>query len=227
MQGHIKAALALAAAAAGVATAQNCNGFAELCDRKYSEVTFAAAHNAAFVGTGPAHNQFDYPEAQFDRGIRYFTTQTHDKDGTIEQCHTDCLLLDVGAFSEIVVSIKNKLDANPREVATLLITNGADNIDVAKFGDIFVDTGADQYVFTPDGTLGIDDWPTLGQLIDAGTRLVVFMGKWCKTEDSSRVAQVLMIKPDYNSDTSRVPYILGMYTTRVEEHLEIYDYGSS
>lgn len=212
MQGHIKTALALTAAAgAGVATAQNCNGFAELCDRKYSEVTFAAAHNAAFVGTGPSHNQFDYPEAQFDRGVRYFTTQTHDKDGTIEQCHSECFLLDVGPFSEIIVSIKNKLDANPREVATLLITNGADNIDVARYGEVFAQTGVDQYVFTPDGQLGLDDWPTLGQLIDAGTRLVVFMGR-LKVKARYTIGHMLITGSDYNSDTSKVPYILGEYS---------------
>ncbi len=162
--------------AAGV-TAQNCNGFAELCGRRYSEVTFAAAHNAAFVGTGPSHNQFEYPEAQFDRGVRYFTTQTHDRDGVIKQCHSDCFLLDVGPFSELLVSLKGKLDANPREVVTLLVTNGADNIDINRFAEVFRETGMDQYAFQPGGQLGLGDWPTLGQLIDSGTRLVVFMGR--------------------------------------------------
>lgn len=178
MRELLKPVSALLAVAAGLAAAQDCNGRAELCDRKYSEVTFAAAHNAAFVGTGPSHNQFEYPEAQFDRGVRYFTTQTHDKDGTIEQCHSDCFLLDVGPLAELLVSLKGRLDANPREVATLLITNGEDNIDVARYADVFQETGMDQYVFQPEGQLGLDDWPTLGQLIDAGTRLVVFMGRF-------------------------------------------------
>ncbi|KAK7749153.1 hypothetical protein SLS62_008441 [Diatrype stigma] len=191
MQGRILQALLALTSAAGAAMAQDdsaCNGHVELCDKRYSEVSFAAAHNAAFVGTSPSHNQHEYPEGQFDRGVRVFTTQTHDKDGAIEQCHSDCLLLDVGPFSELLASLKGKLDASPREVATLLITNGADNIDIEKFGDAFVDAGLDGYVFQPDGDLGLADWPTLGQLIDAGTRLVVFM--------------------DYNADTSKVPYIL-------------------
>jgi hypothetical protein len=180
------AALLLALAAG--AWAQSCNGFAELCGRRYSGVTFAAAHNAAFVGTGPSHNQFEYPEAAFDHGVRYFTTQVHDKDGTIEQCHSDCFLLDVGPLSELLVSIKGKMDASPREVVTLLITNNQDDIDIGRFAEVFAATGLDQYVFTPDGSLGLGDWPTLGEMIDSGSRLVVFM--------------------DYNTDTNRVPYIL-------------------
>lgn len=171
--------LTLLASAAGVALAQDaCNGHVELCDKRYSEVSFAAAHNAAFVGTGPSHNQHEYPEKLFNLGVRAFTTQTHDKDGTIEQCHSNCILLDVGPFSELLVSLKGKLDANPNEVATLVITNGASNIDVEKFGEVFVETGVDSYAFQPDGDLGLEDWPTLGQLIDAGTRLVVFMGRF-------------------------------------------------
>lgn len=154
-----------------------CNGHAELCDRRYSAVSFAAAHNAAFVGTGPAHNQLEYPEQDMDRGIRYFTTQVHLDDGEIRQCHTDCALLNVGAFSEIVVSLKTWMDDHPREVLTLLVGNGDDAIDVEEFATVFEDAGAADMAFQPGGTLGLDDWPTLGEMIDSGERLVVFMGE--------------------------------------------------
>ena len=180
MQGSVRSALALAvAAAAGVAVAQDkCNGYAELCNRRYSEVSFAAAHNAAFVGNTPFHTQFEYPENGFTQGIRYFTTQVHDKNGGIEQCHTSCALLDVGPFHEILTSIKKKLDANPREVATLLITQHLEGGDILeRFRKEFEDTGADQLAFAPDGDLAMDQWPTLGELIDSGKRLVVFMGE--------------------------------------------------
>ncbi|RYP51940.1 hypothetical protein DL768_002816 [Monosporascus sp. mg162] len=187
MQAHVLSLLVLVAAA----SAQNCNGFAELCSRRYSEVSFLAAHNAAFVGDTAFHNQFEYPEAHFDRGVRYFTTQVHNRNGQLKQCHSDCLLLDAGYFSEILLSIKGKLDANPREVATLLITNHADGLDLAEYGKQFEETGMIDYAFQPDGDLSLAEWPTLGEMIDAGTRLVVFM--------------------DYGADANKVPYILDQF----------------
>lgn len=166
-------ALALASAA----LSQSCNGSPALCGRRYSEVTFAAAHNAAFVGRGPSHNQFEYPENGLAKGVRYFTTQVHIEDGEIRQCHSDCFLLDVGHFSEILVSLKTWMDRNPRDVVTLLVTNGDDNIRIEEFAPIFEQTGTAGIAFAPGRNLGLNDWPTLGELIDTGKRLVVFMGK--------------------------------------------------
>ncbi|KAL2201926.1 PLC-like phosphodiesterase [Sarocladium strictum] len=190
-------ALALAALAA-VAYSQSgpCNGFDELCSRRYSNVTFAASHNAAFVGRLPQHNQYEYPEQGMGMGIRYFTTQVHIEDGEIRQCHSDCALLNVGLFSEIVVSLTSWLKDHPREVVTLLVTNGDDNILIEEFAPIFEAAGAVDLAFVPDSRLSLDDWPTLGELIAANSRLIVFM--------------------DYNADTSKVPYILAQYDYYVE-----------
>ena len=169
-----------------------CNGSPQLCDRAYGDVTFVASHNAAFVGHGPAHNQFQYPEAGLSQGIRYFTTQTHIEDGEIRQCHTDCLLLNAGAFSEILLSLKGWMDKNPREVVTLLVTNGADDIRIEQFAQVFESTGVKDIVFTPGNgqRAGKDGWPTLGEMIDSGKRLVVFMGEstlsYCSLQDRFR-----------------------------------------
>lgn len=170
-----------------------CNGFSELCDRKYSSITFAASHNAAFVGKLPQHNQYEYPEAGMDMGIRYFTTQVHIEDGEIRQCHSDCALLNVGLFSEIVVSLTSWLEDHPREVVTLLVTNGDDNILIEEFAPIFEAAGAVDLAFTPDSRLSLDEWPTLGELIDAGKRLVVFMGE-------SNYAAFLPLRSSSNND---------------------------
>lgn len=177
-----KAGLFSLALAAGSLAQDACNGFTELCDRRYSDITFAAAHNAAFVGRGPSHNQFEYPEQGMDMGIRYFTTQVHIEDGEIRQCHSDCFLLDVGPFSEIVASIKNWLDAHPREVVTLLIGNGDDDILIEEFQPAFDGAGARDMLFEPGGNLGLDDWPTLGELIDTGKRFIVFMGTYLSSD---------------------------------------------
>ncbi|KAI1389420.1 PLC-like phosphodiesterase [Hypoxylon trugodes] len=180
-------ALALAAGS----FAADCNGHAELCDRKYSNVTFAGAHDSPFVGNGPSDDQFTSPTEQLDLGVRFFESQTHDKDGTIQLCHTSCILKDAGTLQDYLSSIKTWVDNHANEIITLLITNG-DSIDITKYDDVFKASGLDSYVFTPDGQLGLDDWPTLGDLISSGNRVVVFM--------------------DYHADVSKVPYILDEFT---------------
>ncbi|KAI9150337.1 PI-PLC X domain-containing protein 1 [Paramyrothecium foliicola] len=184
------------ALAVGTFAQDACNGFAELCDRKYSDITFMASHNAAFVGRLPSHNQFQYPEAGMDMGIRYFTTQVHIENGEIRQCHSDCALLNVGSFSEILASLTNWLNNHPREVVTLQIGNGDDAIRIEEFVPHFQKTGADKLAYVPNHRLDKDQWPTLRQLIDANKRLIIFM--------------------DYYADTSKVPYILPNYDAYVE-----------
>jgi len=72
-------------------------------------------------------------------------------------------------------TVKNWLDANPDQVVTLLLTNG-DNLPVSNFGDAMKNTGLSNYAFNPGMDLTMDQWPTLQQLIDRGSRLVMFLG---------------------------------------------------
>ena len=108
-------------------------------------------------------------------------------------CHTSCLEEDAGSLESYLTTIKDWLDAsnNTNEVLTLLLVNG-DDLDVSEFGSVFESVGLDTYAYAPTGTLALDEWPTLQELIDDGTRLVVFM--------------------DYEADTSVVPYILDEFT---------------
>lgn len=152
-----------------------CNGEDALCDRLYSNVTFVGSHDSAFVGELLADNQLVSVADQLSLGVRFLQAQTHDKDGTIEMCHTSCLELDAGSLAEYLAPVKTFMDANPDEVLTLLLTNG-DDIAVADYASVFSSVGLDEYVFTPSGTLALADWPTLQTLIDDGTRLVVWMG---------------------------------------------------
>ncbi|KAI2624862.1 PLC-like phosphodiesterase [Hypoxylon sp. NC1633] len=178
--------LSAVALAAG-SLAADCNGHAELCGRLYSQVTFVGAHNSPFVGIGPSDNQFTSPTEQLDLGVRFLQGQTQDKDGSPEMCHTSCILEDAGPLQDYLQEIKTWVDGNPNEVITLLITN-PDAIDITKFGDAFTSTGLANNVFTPSKQLALSEWPTLGDMISSGKRVVVFM--------------------DYNMDTSKVPYIL-------------------
>jgi hypothetical protein len=159
-----------------VVAAAGCNGNTALCSRKYSNVTQIGSHDSAFVGVLPPDNQYIPVVDQLNLGIRFLQAQTHKKDNGIEMCHTSCLELDAGSLVSYLSPIRTWLDGNPNEVLTLLLTNG-DAIPVAQFGTVFAAVGLDGYAYAPGVSLALDQWPTLQSMIDAGKRLVVFMGE--------------------------------------------------
>ncbi|KAL8705973.1 MAG: hypothetical protein Q9201_000967 [Fulgogasparrea decipioides] len=166
-----------------------CNGHAELCSRKYSNVTFIGAHDSPFVGDSPADNQGLSVTAQLDAGIRFLQAQSHvNPFKTLSLCHTNCFISDAGSLTSYLTTIKNWLDKSPEQVLTLLLTNG-DRTDIKKLDANFKSTGIDKYAYTPPvHPLPIDAWPTLGDLIKAKARLIVFL--------------------DYGANEKSVPYIL-------------------
>jgi hypothetical protein len=179
--------------------AQTCNGYAEYCDRIYSNVSWIGTHDSAFVGStiDPRVNQEESVSAQLDAGIRFLQAQTHkNSSGTgLEMCHTSCIELDAGSLVSYLTTIATWLEANVDEVLTLLLVNG-DDVNVTEFDAAFQAAGLKQYAFTPSTSpneLAIGDWPTYGEMISNGTRIVVFM--------------------DYEADESVVPYILDEVST--------------
>ena len=159
------------------ALGQACNGNAALCSRKYSNVTQIGTHDSAFVGSLPTDNQGVSVTDQLNAGIRFLQAQTHYFLGTLSLCHTSCFELDAGPVETYLSTIKTWLDSNPDEVVTLLLTNG-DSEPVSTFGAAMVSSGLSEYAYTPDQHLAISDWPTLQELITAGTRLVMFLGQY-------------------------------------------------
>ncbi|KAE8148022.1 PLC-like phosphodiesterase [Aspergillus avenaceus] len=176
--------------------ASTCNGHSAYCTRKYSSITQLGAHDSPFVGPLPQHNQNLEVTEQLDLGIRFLQGQTHkalDDDNTIELCHTSCLLEDAGTLESFLGAVKTWLDSHPDEVVTLLLTNG-DGFPVSRFGEVFVAAGIKDYAFVPESSpdvLAMGSWPTFGDLIRNGKRLVVFL--------------------DYGADTAAVPYILNEF----------------
>ncbi len=183
---------------------RRCNGHAQLCDRRYDDIVQAATHNSMsspdVVRVWPEHDgsirdQLDYgirtlmldatywddvDMAQLSRLPGLLTASTPGASrpliSTITRrltgrpgvylCHSQCAL---GALSMSTAldQVKAFLNENPDEVVTLLIQDGVDTAEVehafraSRLEDLVYD-GAD------------DDWPTLGELIDRGQRLVVF-----------------------------------------------------
>ena len=169
-----------------------CNGHAELCGRKYSNITSVGAHDSAFVGELPQDNQDVSVTTQLDAGIRFLQAQSHKNIfGTLQLCHTSCFEEDAGNVASYFSTVKSWLDANPNEVLTILLVNG-DNVPVSMFDDAYTSSGLKAYAYTPPTSpIAIDAWPTLQEMITAGTRLVAFL--------------------DAGADSS-VPYILDEFT---------------
>jgi len=169
-----------------------CNGKPELCSRSYGNITFLGAHDSFAFSEDPLalsrDQEVDIP-SQLNLGVRLLQAQAHDKDGELHFCHTSCLLFDGGTVVDYLKLVKTFLDQNPTEVVTLLFTN-PDNLSLTEqWFPAFNDSGVADLAFVPPSLpVKRDDWPTLGDMIDEGKRVVVFM--------------------DANADPSQVDFIL-------------------
>ncbi|TBU28440.1 PLC-like phosphodiesterase [Dichomitus squalens] len=165
-----------------------CNGHAELCNRSYGNVTFLGAHDSFAFSDDPlalaADQQVDIP-TQLGLGVRLLQAQAHVNDGVLHFCHTSCLLFDGGTVEDYLNKVHDFLTANPNEVLTLLFTNpeGASLPDL--WDPPFQASGiADLAYVPPSIPVKQSDWPTLGDLIDSGKRVIVFLDAGADTDRS-------------------------------------------
>jgi len=149
-----------------------CNGHAELCERRYNEVAYPGTHNSMsnYDEGWTAANQQHGMRRQLDDGIRLMLIDTHDwqEDGVEDAylCHGICEL----GHKKLVdglAEIKAFMDENPYEVITLIIEDG---ISAEETAAAFDKSGIIEYVYTHQpGTA----WPTLREMLEKQTRLVV------------------------------------------------------
>uniref|UniRef100_A0A0W0EU80 PLC-like phosphodiesterase n=1 Tax=Moniliophthora roreri TaxID=221103 RepID=A0A0W0EU80_MONRR len=164
---------------------EKCNGRAELCDRKFSDVTFFGAHNSYAFSKNPLNAECVFSGPKSSSRCAY-AVKARRQIVTGAVSHD---IFDGGSVEDYFRIVKTFLDENPDEVLTLILTNpeGLSVSDVRK--PIFDKSGLTPFAFVP-GTdaLKASDWPTLGSMIQSGKRLVVFM--------------------DSNADVSKVDFIL-------------------
>ncbi|KAF9552175.1 PLC-like phosphodiesterase [Agrocybe pediades] len=161
--------------------AQLCNGHAELCDRKYGNVTFLGSHDSFAFSGNPfalARTQEVDLKAQLTMGVRMLQAQSHMNGNELHFCHTSCSLFDGGTVEAYLKKVKHFLDRHPNEVLTLVLTN-PENLSVTKVWEpIFNKTGiADMAYVPPQPIMARDDWPTLGEMIESNKRVVIFLDK--------------------------------------------------
>jgi len=187
-----------------VRRATTCNGSPTLCNRSYGNVTFVGAHDSYAVGVNNLFANQDYNiTQQLNDGIRMLQVQAHNGNGTIELCHTSCSFLDGGSLQDYLGTVKSWLDANPNDVVSLLIVN-IDSLPASQYDTVFKAAGVDTIAYKPpSATLPASSWPTLGSMIDSGTRLVTFM--------------------DFHADFTTVPYIIDEFSNVWETAFDVTD----
>ena len=188
-----------ASTAARPSNTQPCNNYAQFCGRKYSNVTEVCAHNSPFARQRNAQSNQQYGVTQqLNDGIRVLQGQAHIINDTLYYCHTSCDLLNVGTVESYLAEVVAWLEKNPFEVLTIIFGNydfqekdaaGNPLVTAKNFVDPVDKSGLKRFVYQPPATaMRLGDWPTLGEMILSGKRVVTFI--------------------DYNFDTNAVPWML-------------------
>jgi len=156
-----------------------CNGHAELCGRSYGNVTFIGAHDSYATSKDPlalARDQSVDIPTQLSLGARLLQAQSHMQDGQLHFCHTSCALFDGGTVQAYLSTVKTFLDANPNEVLTFVFTNPEGVSMNNVWLPAFQASGMDKLAFVPpQQPMPQSVWPTLGEMIDSGKRVVTFI----------------------------------------------------
>lgn len=169
-----------------------CNGMVELCNRSYSDTTFPETHNSfATHADGiyyPASNHETGLQEQWDAGIRAFMLDAHYRTSIssdandVRFCHGDpdrgtspCHYGEVNAIAWLS-HLRSLMANEENDVVTLLFesTVSAEHIE-------YLLIQSDLYDWIYQHELG-EQWPTLAELIDTETRLVVF---WEEPQDDA------------------------------------------
>lgn len=169
-----------------------CNGLIILCLRTYDNVTFPETHNSFSTHQDgiyyPASNHQTGLDAQWNAGMRAFMVDTHyetlgdEQIETVRLCHGD----DSRGFSPCAYgtvnsvdwfsNLRGKIDQNPRDIVTLLVEN---YVQPDHLKAVFELSGLYEKVYYHELNT---PWPTLLELIEQNTTLVVF---WEQGGDAS------------------------------------------
>ncbi|MEE2789568.1 MAG: hypothetical protein VX589_19675, partial [Myxococcota bacterium] len=145
-----------------------CNGFAELCDRPFHQVAYLTTHNAmsSAARNWLFPNQTHAVPRQLADGVRGLMLDLYEEDGVLLLCHGDCRA-GRQTLADGLVEIRTFLEGAPSNVITLIFESYVDPealrlaLDAAGLSDEIFNRAID------------GAWPTLAQMIDRRTRLVI------------------------------------------------------
>lgn len=145
-----------------------CNGSQKLGNKKYNEVAYLTTHNAY----NSASEGFTFPNQnlsiseQLAMGVRGFMLDVYDLKGTSTVYHAK-KILGKAPFTSVLQDIKVFLDDNPNEVVTIILECYTMASEIEK--DL-KSIGLFNYLYAHTNT----QWPTLQEMIENNTRLVLF-----------------------------------------------------
>ncbi|KIY69138.1 PLC-like phosphodiesterase [Cylindrobasidium torrendii FP15055 ss-10] len=184
--------------------ADTCNGYSELCDRSYGNVSFVGAHNSYAVDVNNLFANQDYDVTQqLKDGIRLLQLQVHNNNNVLQLCHSECSFYNGGTLEDYLKKVKTWMDANTNDVVTIVIVN-SDGFAASDFASVYESAGVSDLSYAPDqSTVTYESWPTLGMLVDNGKRLVSFLAS--------------------GADFSSVPYLIDEFTNVWETAYDVTD----
>ncbi len=146
-----------------------CNGYEELCGKKYNEVAYLTTHNAYNAG----EENFQLPNQtygisqQLNDGVRGLMIDVYDEDGVPTVYHGFTFLGTVPLVDNLT-EIKNFLLDSPHEIVTIILEcyTTADLIEQA-----IDEAGLSDFLYEK---MPNSDWATLGEMMNTGKRLVIF-----------------------------------------------------
>lgn len=168
-----------------------CNGHDELCNKPYTHVSFATAHNAfasSSDGFVSANNRKSMEDA-LAHGIRALMLDLHFFDDTNQEarlCHGPCELGSM-TMSTAFTIIADFLEQNPNDVVTILWEmQGGSHVEHLKtlWATAVRESRLLPFLYTHNTGA---TWPTLSEMIRDNTRLVQFSdsGPYHETWDLS------------------------------------------
>jgi len=160
------------AGGAGGVPEPGCNGSPHLCDLRFDEVSYPTTHNAMSNdedGWMFPNQDFNITR-QLDDGIRAMLLDTHKEGDELLLCHFSCGL-GKQPLVEGLGEIRTFLEANPNEVFSIIFESDIENAETAS---AIEDSGLLDFTYAH---VAGEPWPTLQELIDEDTRLVVFQEK--------------------------------------------------
>jgi hypothetical protein len=167
-----------------------CNGSPVLCERRFDEVAYATTHNAFAtleqIYFPPANQTFTMTR-QLEDGVRalmldvwYVDTDRDGRADGVFLCHT---LPFCGnprrSLADGLAEVRDFLASHPGEVVTLLFESYVAAADVAA---AFAEVGLLDQVYVHAGGA----WPTLGEMLERGERLVVLTDDRLSDADRAR-----------------------------------------
>lgn len=153
-----------------------CNGSVGVCELPYSHVVHAMAHNAMSSSADgfALPNHLQNMKSALESGVHGLMLDlVLDSGGRAKLCHGDCALGSTELARGLRI-IKDFLDSNPREVVTVVWElAGGDPSGVLKLelAQVVQDLVLEGVMY--QHSLG-SVWPSLGEMIESGRRLVFF-----------------------------------------------------